>query len=63
MNTQDLADSAVRIPLDQDGNLLIAPEKWTRIGFWEEFFDGNAQAMNDFEEQKNTILAQAFSDA
>ncbi len=38
------------------GFLELAPEPWTRVGFWDQFFDGKADAVASFNEERNRIL-------
>jgi hypothetical protein len=39
------------------GCLSLAPEPWSSPGFWERFFDCEAEAVAVFEEQKAKIVA------
>lgn len=39
------------------GCLSLAPQPWTRSGFWQEFCDGEPAALACFEEEKKKIIA------
>jgi hypothetical protein len=39
--------------------LHITPEKWLIPGFWEDYFDGVAEATKNFEEEKRLIIKEA----
>ena len=43
--------------LGELGYLHIAPEKWLRPGFWEDYFNAVPEAVADFEEQRALIEA------
>jgi len=36
--------------------ISIAPEPWTRAGFWEDFFDGAPAALASFSAERNKII-------
>jgi hypothetical protein len=38
------------------GCLSLAPEAWSRPGFWEEFFDREPKAVECFEEYRKLII-------
>jgi hypothetical protein len=46
-----------RIGSPKPGCLSLEPEPWMRPGFWEEFYDHDAQAAACFEEEKRKIIA------
>ena len=39
-----------------NGDISIAPKAWQRLGFWEEFYDGDRQAEDVYKEEKDKIL-------
>jgi len=39
------------------GYLSIGPAAWSRPGFWEEYFDDNAEAIATFENERRNIVA------
>ena len=39
------------------GCLSLAPEAWSGAGFWERFFDGEAEAVARFQEYRAKIVA------
>lgn len=43
--------------IGERGFVDIAPAKWLRPGFWDDYFDRDPQAIADFEEEKSKILA------
>jgi hypothetical protein len=47
--------------IGEGGAFDLAPAKWLRNGFWEDYFNGDPQAVTDFEEEKARILAEAES--
>lgn len=38
------------------GETSIAPKEWQRAGFWEEFHDGEKQALDSYREERDRIL-------
>jgi hypothetical protein len=46
------------VNLPKDNFIELAPQKWTRLGFWEEFFNGEQEALNDFEEEKSKMMSE-----
>ena len=46
------------VNLPKEGFIELAPQKWTRLGFWEDFFNGEQEALNDFEEEKNKMMSE-----
>ena len=36
-------------------SLIIAPKQWSIPGFWEDFYDGNQEAVKIFDEQRQLI--------
>lgn len=40
------------------GGLTFSPEKWLRSGFWEDFFDGDPIAIEEFEQEKNIVYQE-----
>lgn len=52
------------VEVGQDGALTQAPRAWIRPGFWEDFFNRDRQAVEDFETERALIMAEAaVSDA
>lgn len=45
--------------VDDLGILILAPAKWTRIGFWEDYYNGVPQAEEEFELEKNKIISES----
>jgi hypothetical protein len=41
----------------EPGCLSIGPERWSRPGFWEGYFDGDSRAIAVFEEDRAITLA------
>ncbi len=39
------------------GYFSLGPSAWSRAGFWEEYFDGDAEARACFEEERKKIVA------
>lgn len=39
-----------------DGCISIAPKAWQRLGFWEDFYDGDRQAEDVFRTERDRIL-------
>ncbi|OGO16649.1 MAG: hypothetical protein A2Z14_09820 [Chloroflexi bacterium RBG_16_48_8] len=44
--------------LAENGFIELAPRKWIRSGFWEDFFNGMQEALNDFEEERDKIKSE-----
>jgi hypothetical protein len=44
--------------LSEGGVLTLAPSRWQRPGFWEDYFDGVPEAVAAFEDEAEAILAQ-----
>lgn len=38
--------------------LRICPESWSRPGFWEDYFNGDRDAVGQFEAERNRIIEQ-----
>jgi hypothetical protein len=48
------------VKLRDDGVLALGPQNWLERGFWESYFDGDAQARSDFDTDCEAInLADA----
>lgn len=45
--------------IGEGGEFNLAPAKWLRPGFWEDYFNGDPEAVSDFEEEKSKILREA----
>ncbi len=45
--------------LDKNGDLMLAPNAWTRPGFWEDYFDREPEAMKQFDQARQVIEAEA----
>jgi hypothetical protein len=44
---------------DETGAFGLRPKKWLRPGFWEDYFNDIPEAIRDFEEERNVIMAEA----
>lgn len=44
--------------VDEKGVVGLGPEKWTRPGFWEDYFDGVPEAVAEFEAEKEKVFAE-----
>ena len=44
--------------VDDQGVLTIGPEAWRRRGFWEAYFDGDADAIQEFNDELVKLLAR-----
>lgn len=44
--------------LDHTGGLDIAPVRWLRPGFWEDYFNGHAEAVAEFKADHAQMLAE-----
>ncbi|WP_132156336.1 hypothetical protein [Kribbella antiqua] len=42
-----------------EGFLSIGPQNWLEDGFWERYFDDDARAVNLFERELSTTLAES----
>ena len=38
------------------GCLSLEPASWARVGFWEEYFDGEPEAVATFEQERERIV-------
>ena len=38
------------------GCFSLQPEAWSRLGFWEEYYDGEPKARACFEEERKKII-------
>jgi len=45
--------------LDKNGDLMLAPNAWTRPGFWEDYFNREPEAMKQFAQAREAIEAEA----
>ena len=36
--------------IDDAGNLTLGPAAWQRLGFWEDYFDGDPEAVRTYEQ-------------
>lgn len=45
------------------GSLVLRPSAWTRLGFWEEYFNGEPEAKRIYEEEKNKIIEESLSES
>jgi hypothetical protein len=43
--------------VDADGVLTVGPAERRRAGFWEDCFDGEARAVQDFNDAVESMLA------
>lgn len=48
------------VSLDELGNMNIAPRKWLRPSFWEDYFNFDSLAISDFESEMETIIAESY---
>jgi hypothetical protein len=58
LTTSTLIPSNWKIQSDEHGGITIAPQKWLRPGFWEDYFNQDPQAIKEFEEEKNIIYKE-----
>jgi hypothetical protein len=49
--------------IGEDGDFDLAPQKWLRPDYWEDYFNGDPDAVSDFEEERTRILAEADAQA
>jgi len=49
--------SAWVITMPKPGCLSIGPARWSRPGFWEEYFDRKPEAVACFEEERQEIVS------
>ena len=42
-----------------NGEISIAPRSWQRTGFWEDFYDGESQAVDTYRKERDKILVKA----
>ena len=45
-----------RIGWNKNGFLTLSPEAWGRLGFWEQYYDREPQALQVFEEERRKIV-------
>lgn len=45
--------------LSDNGSLRLAPPRWVERGFWERYFDGEAEAVAIFEADRAVILRES----
>lgn len=38
-----------------DSSLFLGPERWRKIGFWEDFFDDEIEAIKIYNEEREII--------
>ncbi|MFI8817355.1 MULTISPECIES: hypothetical protein [unclassified Streptomyces] len=43
----------------EDGRLTLAPKAWQRPGFWDDYFDGEPSAGDEYERLRTEIISQA----
>lgn len=55
--------SAWTVAIHGDGAVRIGPAAWRRPGFWEAFFDGDRDAVAEFEEATEAMLAEDAAEA
>lgn len=49
------------VKINDGGEIEMAPDRWTRPGFWEAFYDGVPAARQAFDEELSIILGpEAF---
>ena len=49
--------------LGPEGLLEFAPRAWLRRGFWEDYFDGDADARAQYERELSVILGDETSES
>lgn len=49
--------SSWAIAMPGAGCMSIGPARWSRAGFWEDYFDGKPEAVSSFEAERGLILA------
>ena len=42
-------------------SLFIEPAAWSRSGFWEEFFEGNADAQRAFDNERRLLTSDPWT--
>jgi hypothetical protein len=45
-----------RIDLDEHGRVELAPKPWITLGFWNRFYDQDAEAIRIFQEERKKII-------
>jgi hypothetical protein len=43
------------IEVSEDGSIRLSPPAWLKEGFWEEYFDGKADAVTEFRQALSVI--------
>jgi hypothetical protein len=51
--------SSWQAQLDNSGNLEMAPASWLRPGYWEDYFNGQAEAVAEFETERAQIQSES----
>ena len=46
------------VRLDETGGIHIAPRAWLRSGFWEDYFNGEIEAIKQYEKELAGILSE-----
>jgi hypothetical protein len=54
MNSQPLPDTWVAI-IEEGGIVELGPRSWLKPGFWERYFDGDADAMTQFQREMSNM--------
>jgi hypothetical protein len=53
----DIIPSSWRVFQREKGGMFFGPSAWSQTGFWEKFFDGDAEAKRAFEVERERILS------
>ena len=48
--------------IGEGGTFELAPANWLRPNFWEDYFNGDHQAVTEFEEERARIMAETEQD-
>lgn len=62
----EVIDSSVHssweLSLRSGGSLLIAPALWHRVGFWEEYLDGAAEAIRAYNLARASLMGECWNE-
>ena len=59
VTVDDKIPSNWAVLLDESGNLNMAPRKWLRPGFWEDYFNFDPEAERHFESELAKIIEES----
>lgn len=43
---------------DEQGAIWLTPETWARPGFWEDYFNNDAEALQQFDQELTRLVAE-----